>query len=108
MVSILSTYTSLGVGWYLNNGASRHTTYDRKIFNKFQEKEKGMIVDLGEDAMYLVKGLGSISFHMPSGDVMLNALPNTSNHLICLLIWHLDRPIPKSCLGEASNIIWCM
>jgi hypothetical protein len=68
MVSSLSTYTTLGVGWYVNNGALRHMTYDRKIFNKFQEKEKGILVYLGEDSMYLVKGLASISFQMPSGD----------------------------------------
>jgi hypothetical protein len=29
-----------------------------------------MLVELGDNVMYLVKGLGSISFHMPSCDVL--------------------------------------
>jgi hypothetical protein len=66
MVSSLSMYTVSGVGWYVDSGASRHMTYDRKIFNRFQEQEGGMLVELGDDAMYPVKGLGSISFQMPS------------------------------------------
>jgi hypothetical protein len=70
MVSSLSTYTVSGVGWYVDSGASRHMTYDKKIFNRFQEQEGGMLVELGDDAMYPMKGLGSISFQMPSGDVL--------------------------------------
>jgi hypothetical protein len=35
MVYCLLVNTIIGVGWYMNNGASRHATFDRKIFNKF-------------------------------------------------------------------------
>jgi hypothetical protein len=64
MVSSLSMYTISSVGWYVDSGASRHMTCDRKIFNKFQEQEGGMLVELGDYAMYLVKGLGSISLRL--------------------------------------------
>jgi hypothetical protein len=37
-------------------------TYDRKLFSKLQEQEEGMIVELGNDGTYLVKGMGSIFF----------------------------------------------
>jgi hypothetical protein len=57
MVSCLSTNTVSSVGWYVDSGASRHMTYDRKIFSRFQEQEGGMCVELGDDATYLVKGL---------------------------------------------------
>jgi len=63
MASCLSTNTVSSVRWYADSGASRrHMTYDRKIFNKLKEQEGGLRVELGDDATYLVKGLGSISF----------------------------------------------
>jgi hypothetical protein len=40
-------------------GASKHMTCDRNIFSVFQEQEGGFHVELGDDATYLVKGLGS-------------------------------------------------
>jgi hypothetical protein len=58
------------VGWYVDSGASRHMTYDRKILSRFQEQEGGLLVELSDNAMYIVKGLGSISFQMPSSDVL--------------------------------------
>jgi hypothetical protein len=39
MISCLSSNTASSVGWYVDSGASRHMTYDRKLFNKFQEQE---------------------------------------------------------------------
>jgi hypothetical protein len=36
----------------------------------FQEQEGGMSVELGDDATYPVRGVGSISFQMPSCDVL--------------------------------------
>lgn len=70
MVSSVSIYTVLGVGWYADSGASRHMTYEEKVFNRFQEQEQGMVVELGNDAMYPMTGLSSISFQMPLGDVL--------------------------------------
>jgi hypothetical protein len=70
MVSCLSSNIVSSVGWYVDSGASRHMTYDRSLFNRFQEQEGGMSVELGDDATYPVRGVGSISFQMPSGDVL--------------------------------------
>ena len=70
MVSSVSIYTVLGVGWYADSGDSRHMTYEEKVFNRFQEQEQGMVVELGNDAMYPMMGLSSISFQMPLGDVL--------------------------------------
>jgi hypothetical protein len=69
MVSSLYTNIVSSVGWYVDGGESIHMTYD-EIFNKFLEKERIMWVELGDNATYLVKGLGSIPFHMPLGDVL--------------------------------------
>ena len=49
------------VGMYVDNGASNHITHDRSFFNKTQEKEGSIIVELGNDATYPVRGIGS--FH---------------------------------------------
>jgi hypothetical protein len=70
MVSCLSSNIVSSVGWYVDSGASRHMTYDKKLFSRLQEQEGGMSVELGDDATYPMKGLGSISFQMPSGDVL--------------------------------------
>jgi hypothetical protein len=69
MVTSLSSNIVSSVGWYVDSGASRHMAYNKSLFNKFQEQEGGMCVELGDDATYIVKGLGSISFQMPLGDV---------------------------------------
>jgi hypothetical protein len=62
MVSSVSIYTVLGIGWYADNGYSRHMTYEEKVFNRFQEQEQGMVVELGNDDTYPMTGLSSISF----------------------------------------------
>lgn len=53
-----------------NIEALGHITYDGKIFSRFQEKEGGMRVELGDAATYHVKGLGSTSFEMSPSDVL--------------------------------------
>lgn len=70
MVSCLTTNIVSSDRWYEENEASRHRTYDKKIFRRFQEQEGGMHVELGDDTTYTKKGLCSISFQMPSSDVL--------------------------------------
>ena len=41
MVLRLSTNTIYGVGWYVDNGASKHVTFKKKDFYKLQESEDG-------------------------------------------------------------------
>jgi hypothetical protein len=54
----------------MDSGASIHMTYDKKLFNGIQEKERGRSVEFGDNATYLVRRLGSISFSTPSRDVL--------------------------------------
>lgn len=99
MVSSVSIYTVLGVGWYADSGASRHMTYEEKVFNRFQEQEQGMVVELGNDAMYPMTGLSSISFQMPLGDVLKSHyvlyVPNLTK---CLLSFYCMTDL--QCLAE--------
>ena len=44
--------------------------YEKSLFNKIQKQEGGMIVELDDDAMYLIRGVGFMSFQMPSNDVL--------------------------------------
>ena len=41
-------------GWYVDIRALRHVAYDRSLLNMFQEKERGMSVDICYDATYHV------------------------------------------------------
>ncbi|KAH9293147.1 hypothetical protein KI387_041654, partial [Taxus chinensis] len=70
MVSCLSTNTVLGVGWYVDSGASRHMTLNKAAFFRLKEQHTSMQVELGDDAKYSVTGIGSISFRMPVGEVL--------------------------------------
>jgi hypothetical protein len=45
-------------------------TYDKKLPNMVHEQHGGMSVDLGHDATYPMKILRTISFRMPSSDVI--------------------------------------
>jgi hypothetical protein len=62
----LSTNTISSVGWYMDNGASKHMTFNKKVICKLQEGEDGIQVELGDDATYLTTKMGFISFCMPS------------------------------------------
>jgi hypothetical protein len=42
----------------VDNGTSRHMAYDRSLSNKFKEQEGDMSVELGDDATYLMRGVG--------------------------------------------------
>jgi hypothetical protein len=46
----------------VDSGASRHMTFNKKAFNRLQEQEDGIQVELGNDATCLVTGLGFVSF----------------------------------------------
>jgi hypothetical protein len=67
LVSCLSTNTVTRSAWYLDNGASRHMTEARELFNSLTEKDSGIHVELGDDAKYAVKGEGTILFQLESG-----------------------------------------
>jgi hypothetical protein len=43
-------------------------TFNKKLFNKFHDEDGGMQVELGNEATYLVSGLGTISLRMPLDD----------------------------------------
>ena len=47
-----------------------HINYDKKLFSGLQEKEGGMCMELGDDATYSMKLLGSISFSIALGDIL--------------------------------------
>jgi hypothetical protein len=62
MASSLSSNIIFIIEWYLDNKASRHMTFERSLFNIFQEQEGGMSVELGDNATYPMKGVGLIPY----------------------------------------------
>ena len=84
LLSCLSSNIVSSVGWCVDIGASRHITYNRSLFSRFQEQEGGMCMVLGDDANYPGRGVGSISFYMPSSDVIF-VLGLKNNLFSCLV-----------------------
>jgi hypothetical protein len=118
MVSCLSTNTISGVGWYVDSGASKHMTFNKKAFNKLQEQEDGIQVELGNDATYLVTKMGFVSFYMPLGDVLelddvLYVLGLTKNllsvsamtDLRCVVEFDDQQVIIRDCSHEHGQVL---
>lgn len=53
--------------WYLDNGASNHTSGNRAYFQELDEGITGK-VRFGDDSRIDIKGKGSIRFRMEGGD----------------------------------------
>jgi hypothetical protein len=62
LVSCLSINTILRYAWYVNSGSSRHMTLTRQLFSSLKKHDLGVHVELGDDAKYLVAGVGTIPF----------------------------------------------
>ena len=62
LVSALSG-TVFGSGtWLVDNGASHHMTGSQESLTSFSEEDLGLQVELGDNAKYVVKGLGTTLF----------------------------------------------
>jgi hypothetical protein len=60
---------------------------NKRAFSKLQEQEESMQVELGDDATYPIAGVGSISFQMPSSDIL-----ELTGILYVLGVMHRKRP----------------
>lgn len=52
----------MGYVWYLDSGASFHMTSDKNLFNALEEKYLKMRIEMGDDGIYSVSGVGTVSF----------------------------------------------
>jgi hypothetical protein len=68
LVSFLTTNTATRSAWILDSNASRHMIEARGLFSSLTEKESNVHVQLGYDAKYVVKGEGTVVFHLNSRD----------------------------------------
>jgi hypothetical protein len=68
LISTLSGSLTNGVeSWLIDSGASRHMTINKEVLANFKEKEFSAQVELGDNASYTIKGLGSASFQLEYG-----------------------------------------
>jgi hypothetical protein len=67
LVSCFSTSTVSRSAWYVDSGASSHMTSARELFTSLTKQDSRLHVELGNDAKYAVKGVGTISFQLESG-----------------------------------------
>jgi len=54
--------------WLIDSGASRHMTSHRDSLRSLTKKNSSLQVELGDNAKYVVKGVGASSFQLESGD----------------------------------------
>jgi len=62
MVYFLSSNVVMKNVWYVDSGASRHMTSTMELFSILIENLSEVQVNLGNDAKYLVVGVGTIHF----------------------------------------------
>ena len=72
--------------------------FNKKIVDKFQEWELGIQVELGDDSIYPMIGIDTLSFKMPSSNVLelhdvLFVLGLKKNLLFYLTITNLQRKV---------------
>jgi len=51
----------------MDSGASRHMTSAHELFTSLTKQDSGVHVELGNDAKYTVKGVGTILFQLELG-----------------------------------------
>ena len=69
LVSALTgTITDSSDTWLVDSGASRHMTGYRDSLRDLTEKDSALQVELGDNAKYAVKGVGTTSFQLEAGN----------------------------------------
>ena len=66
LIACMASTTGSSV-WYVDNGASCHMTGHKRFFKSLQEGELNLHIELGDDAQYQAKGVGTVSFQRESG-----------------------------------------
>ena len=54
--------SAMGLVWYLDSVASFHMMGDKEIFSSLEEKDLQMHIKMGDDGMYNVTGIGTVTF----------------------------------------------
>ena len=61
----------MGSVWYLDSGASFHTTRDKEFFSDLEEKDLQMHIEIGDDGRYSATEIGNITFERVLGSPFL-------------------------------------
>jgi hypothetical protein len=70
LISALSgTITKSEEIWLIDSGASKHMTGFKQNLANYQDKKFNVKVELGDDGTYEIKGYGSASFQLQSGNI---------------------------------------
>ena len=66
IASLSFTVVSSSIVWFVDSGASRHMTVAREQFTQFSEEELNLEVELGDNRIVKVVGVGIVSFQRKS------------------------------------------
>jgi len=90
LISSLSTASPLDTlgNWLIDSGASRHFTGYREALSNLIEKETNLEIILGDNATYLVKGVGNVTLKLNQGNTIhlqeVLYVPNLEKNLISI------------------------
>jgi hypothetical protein len=70
LVSSLSGTVSSRERWLVDSGASFHMTGARELFDTLTETGSDLCVELGMGAKHSVRGSGTVSFRLESGEIL--------------------------------------
>lgn len=70
VLALSGSITTSAETWLVDSGASKHMTGYRSALADLKEKKFSMQVELGDDAAFYIKGVGSASFQLDSGTVL--------------------------------------
>ena len=57
----------VGSGWFLDSGASFHMNDDKSLFSTLEEKDRQILIVMGNDEKYSVSGVGMVIFQREHG-----------------------------------------
>ena len=63
--------SAMGLGWYLDSGASFHMTREKELFSSLDERDLQMYIKMGDDGRYSATGIGTVTFQRQSGKPFL-------------------------------------
>ena len=65
--SPLNTWDS----WLVDSGVSRHFSGYKEFLSNLVERESNLKIILGDNSTHLIRGFGSVKFHLDSGELVL-------------------------------------
>jgi hypothetical protein len=106
--SLSSIVTKSEEIWLVDSGASEHMTGFKQNLVNYRDKKFNMKVELGDDGTYAIKGIGSTSFQLQSGNVFhieeILYVPGLKKNLISVAV--LESKGYSVAFSKGKTLMW--